>query len=203
MPVERFRTFEEAKEALWMLQPDDTYFRQLSVLWRFANRLSPVKFPRGVFKFKTIEEANEHRLAWELEQGKKFIARIHKSWDFSWHFERLERTKRSTNLNAWTVSSCKILSNKNRRNAHNLHLQIINPLEYPGWDELLLGTDGYSLFHSSSWARVLHESYRYKPLYFTCIENGKLSALIPMMEVISFLTGRRGVSLPFTDCCQP
>lgn len=79
MPVERFRTFEEAKEALWILQPDETYFRQLSVLWRFANRLSPVKFPRGVFKFKTIEEANEHRRAWELEQGKKFIARIHKS----------------------------------------------------------------------------------------------------------------------------
>ena len=84
-----------------------------------------------------------------------------------------------------------------------MQLQIINPLEYPNWDELVLTNDDYSFFHSSSWARVLCESYKYKPLYFTSIENGKLSDLIPVMEVRSPLTGRRGVSLPFTDYCQP
>jgi hypothetical protein len=84
-----------------------------------------------------------------------------------------------------------------------MQLQIINPLEYPNWDELLLTNGDYSFFHSSSWARVLCESYKYKPLYFTSIDNGKLSDLIPVMEVRSPLTGRRGVSLPFTDYCQP
>ena len=81
-------------------------------------------------------------------------------------------------------------------------VEILNPLEYPGWDDLLLTHEDYSFFHSSAWARVLHESYNYKPLYFTGVENGNLTALIPVMEVKSILTGRRGVSLPFTDFCQ-
>jgi hypothetical protein len=84
-----------------------------------------------------------------------------------------------------------------------VELNIINPLEYPGWDELVLTNENYSFFHSSSWARVLCESYKYKPIYFTSISNGELSALMPVMEVRSPLTGRRGVSLPFTDYCQP
>jgi hypothetical protein len=50
---------------------------------------------------------------------------------------------------------------------------------------------------------VLSETYQYTPLYFTLVDNGKLLALIPVMEVNSYLTGRRGVSLPFTDYCEP
>ena len=82
-------------------------------------------------------------------------------------------------------------------------IQIINPLNCPNWDELLVHSQNYSFFHSSAWARVLCESYDYKPLYFVSLENGRFSALIPLMEVNSFLTGKRGVSLPFTDYCQP
>lgn len=84
-----------------------------------------------------------------------------------------------------------------------MDIQIVNPITYPGWDDLVLSTPGHSFFHSSSWARVLSESYGYTPLYFTVIENGNLRALVPVMEVNSFLTGRRGVSLPFTDYCEP
>ena len=53
------------------------------------------------------------------------------------------------------------------------------------------------------WARVLSESYDYTPLYFTAVDNGRIHALVPIMEVNSILTGRRGVSLPFTDFCRP
>jgi len=84
-----------------------------------------------------------------------------------------------------------------------MDLQIINPIEYEGWDDLLISCPGYSFFHSSAWARVLSESYGYTPIYFTVFQDGKLSALIPLMEVDSFLTGKRGVSLPFTDYCDP
>jgi hypothetical protein len=80
-------------------------------------------------------------------------------------------------------------------------LQIINPIEYPNWDELLLTNENSCFFHTSGWARVISESYNYKPLYFTEIENDKLTALIPIMEVKSPLTGKRGVALPFTDFC--
>jgi hypothetical protein len=84
-----------------------------------------------------------------------------------------------------------------------MNLQIINPLEYPGWDDLLLTNDKFSFFHTSSWARVLFESYGYKPVYFSFIDNGKLSTLVPVMEINSFITGKRGISLPFSDICPP
>jgi len=82
-------------------------------------------------------------------------------------------------------------------------IQIINPTEYKGWDDLILSHPDYSFFHSSVWAKVLSESYHYTPLYMTVLNKNKLSALVPMMEVNSFLTKKRGVSLPFTDYCEP
>ncbi len=82
-------------------------------------------------------------------------------------------------------------------------LEIINPLEFPNWDDLLLSHKDSNFFHSSSWARVLSESYKYKPLYFTAIENGKISVCIPIMEVKSLFTGKRGIALPFSDYCHP
>jgi hypothetical protein len=80
-----------------------------------------------------------------------------------------------------------------------MDIQIINPITYPGWDELLLSCPDYSFFHSAAWAKVLQETYRYSPTYFTVFKNGHLQALVPVMQVNSFLTGKRGVSLPFTD----
>lgn len=84
-----------------------------------------------------------------------------------------------------------------------LNLQIINPICYPGWDELLLSNPDYSFFHSSSWARALSESYKYAPIYFTVIKENKLLALIPIMEIKSLIRGKKGVSLPFTDYVEP
>ncbi|MGB2930040.1 MAG: hypothetical protein WBB70_14140, partial [Desulfobacterales bacterium] len=80
-------------------------------------------------------------------------------------------------------------------------LQIINPIEHPNWDNLLLTNDNYSFFHTSGWAKVISETYNYQPLYFTEIDNGKLNSLIPIMAINSPLTGQRGVALPFTDYC--
>ena len=85
----------------------------------------------------------------------------------------------------------------------NLNPVIIDSRTYSSWDDLLLRTSGASFFHSSAWARVLAESYGYTPLYFAVIENGNLRALVALMEVNSILTGKRGVSLPFTDYCEP
>jgi Acetyltransferase (GNAT) domain len=82
-------------------------------------------------------------------------------------------------------------------------VQIIDPTTYPKWDNLLFTNPDTTFFHTAAWAQVLSESYRYKPLYFTIIGEGRLSGLIPVMEIDSFLTGKRGVSLPFTDICNP
>jgi CelD/BcsL family acetyltransferase involved in cellulose biosynthesis len=84
-----------------------------------------------------------------------------------------------------------------------MQLEIINPLHYPAWDDLIRDTRGSTIFHTSFWARVLHDSYNYQPRYLGQIQDGKITTLLPVMEINSFLTGRRGVSLPFTDYCDP
>jgi hypothetical protein len=35
-----------------------------------------------------------------------------------------------------------------------MNLEIIDPIKYPGWDELLLASDDHSFFHTSAWARI-------------------------------------------------
>jgi len=82
-------------------------------------------------------------------------------------------------------------------------IQIINPAAEEGWDALLGTSAQVAFYHSSNWAKVLAESYGYAPMYFTIVMNGVLKALIPVMEVNSWITGRRAVSLPFTDYCEP
>ena len=84
-----------------------------------------------------------------------------------------------------------------------MNLQIVNPLNYAEWDDLLLKTPGHSFFHTTAWARSLSESYPYKMTYFTLMESDRFLALVPVMDIRSVLTGRRGVSLPFTDYCEP
>ena len=84
-----------------------------------------------------------------------------------------------------------------------LKLDIINPLNHSGWDDSLTSLPGYNFFYSSAWAKVLAESYQYKPTYFTLTDSHNLLAIIPVMEINNIFLGRRGVSLPFTDYCEP
>ena len=82
-------------------------------------------------------------------------------------------------------------------------LVAIDPLQYPDWDSLLARHPQNCFFHGTAWARVLYETYGHRPFYFCRFSNGQLEEMLPVMEVSSPLTGRRGVSLPFTDFCSP
>ena len=79
----------------------------------------------------------------------------------------------------------------------------VDPLEDPHWDEDLASCPGASFFHTTAWARVLKSTYGFSPAYFTLRESGGLLSILPFLEIKSWLTGRRGVSLPFTDECAP
>lgn len=83
-----------------------------------------------------------------------------------------------------------------------MNLNIVNPFLIQKWDDFVLCHPEGTIYHSSAWARVLHESYGYEPVYFVSLRDGAIETLIPVMAVRSFLTGRRGVSLPFTDYCR-
>jgi hypothetical protein len=82
-------------------------------------------------------------------------------------------------------------------------IKVLDPSGQKGWNEVLCRTPGSSFFHTTNWAEVLRESYNYEPIYFTIRNQAALKALLPVMEVNSPLTGKRGISLPFTDYCEP
>ncbi|MEO7725581.1 MAG: peptidoglycan bridge formation glycyltransferase FemA/FemB family protein, partial [Chthoniobacterales bacterium] len=82
-------------------------------------------------------------------------------------------------------------------------IRFIDPLVNPAWDKLVLSHPEATLFHSSAWGKVLAKTYGHEPFYFQVVRNGVTEALIPVMEVNSFFTGRRGVCLPFSDFCGP
>jgi hypothetical protein len=81
--------------------------------------------------------------------------------------------------------------------------QLVNPVDHPGWDALVMAHPQGSIFHGSAWAKTLQRSYEFRPVYFTAGEADGRSAVLPLMEVDSWLTGRRGIALPFTDDCEP
>jgi hypothetical protein len=87
--------------------------------------------------------------------------------------------------------------------AGDVDIRQMNPLENPEWDAWLGTNPSASFFHGRAWAAVLNDTYGFMPVYFTASRAGILSSLLPVMEVNSWLTGRRGVSLPFTDQCAP
>lgn len=81
--------------------------------------------------------------------------------------------------------------------------KIIDPLQYSEWNALLSASSNHSFFNTSEWATVICETYKYTPRYVTLIEDNKLLVMLPFMEINSMLTGKRGVSLPFSDSCEP
>jgi Acetyltransferase (GNAT) domain len=82
-------------------------------------------------------------------------------------------------------------------------MRICDPVRNPGWDHLIALHRDAGCFHTSAWAKVLHKTYNQHPFYLRFSRGRRLAALVPMMEVRSPFTGRRGVCLPFSDTCQP
>ncbi|NIR48090.1 GNAT family N-acetyltransferase [candidate division KSB1 bacterium] len=90
-----------------------------------------------------------------------------------------------------------------KRASFELQLEEMNPLAISNWNEHILSTPRPSIFHTQNWLRVLKESYGYRPYYLAYFEKGRLVVLMPIMEIRSWITGTRGVSLPFSDYCEP
>lgn len=72
MPVQRFRDLDEARRALAWDPQDPRLTDRIRKLWSFSRRLSsPPPFPRGVHKYRSIEEANAARTRWEGEHVRR------------------------------------------------------------------------------------------------------------------------------------
>jgi hypothetical protein len=71
MSIQKFKTFEEAERALWNFKPDKEYYRQIAAFYGLFTKLSKFSYPRGIFKFRTFEEAEEHKMNAIINAAKK------------------------------------------------------------------------------------------------------------------------------------
>ena len=79
-----------------------------------------------------------------------------------------------------------------------------SPIEDPRWSDFVSQTPEASLFHSVAWLKALARTYGYEPIAFTTSAPGqKIENGLVFCVVDSKLTGRRAVSVPFSDYCQP
>lgn len=74
MPVQRFRDPDEARRALWTESSDPALARRIRALWARASRLAPSMIPRGLRKFRSIEEAGRERQAWTEARIQALVA---------------------------------------------------------------------------------------------------------------------------------
>lgn len=80
----------------------------------------------------------------------------------------------------------------------------IDPLTDPRWDKVTLCHPNSSIFHSSGWLRALQVAYGYQPIAYTLSPpDSDITNAIVFCRVCSWATGRRLVSLPFADHCEP
>ena len=79
----------------------------------------------------------------------------------------------------------------------------VYPLADARWDELVSRHPRAGVFHSSSWLSALQRTYGYEPVALTTCPPGEpLENGLVFCKVKSWITGRRLVSLPFSDHCD-
>ena len=79
----------------------------------------------------------------------------------------------------------------------------LNPLIDSRWPRFLTSHPDASIFHTVEWLDALRQTYGYEPVVFTTSKSDELSNAMVFCQIRSRLTGRRLVSLPFSDHCQP
>jgi CelD/BcsL family acetyltransferase involved in cellulose biosynthesis len=80
----------------------------------------------------------------------------------------------------------------------------LDPLRDPRWAEFVSRHNSASVFHSQPWLEAVHQTYGYTPVVYTTTQpSSPLSNGIVLCKINSWLTGRRMVSLPFSDHCEP
>jgi hypothetical protein len=80
----------------------------------------------------------------------------------------------------------------------------IDPVCDPRWATLVENHPQSSVFHSTSWLKALQTVYGYEPVVVTtCPSGASLTNGLVFCRIKSWLTGRRFVSLPFSDHCEP
>ncbi|NUM69717.1 MAG: hypothetical protein HUU43_02630 [Ignavibacteriaceae bacterium] len=60
--IKKYKTFEEARRDLWVMEPDEAYYKRVIAFYELAATImKPRSIEKGFFRFKTFQDAQEHR----------------------------------------------------------------------------------------------------------------------------------------------
>lgn len=81
--------------------------------------------------------------------------------------------------------------------------EAINPLQDPRWEHFVASHPRASIFHDPRWLEALRRTYGFTPLVYTTANTSEpLRDGIVFCPIRSWITGKRLVSLPFSDHCD-
>jgi CelD/BcsL family acetyltransferase involved in cellulose biosynthesis len=81
-------------------------------------------------------------------------------------------------------------------------IRTLDPLIDPAWRDLVQRDPRATAFHTPQWMDALRRTYGFVPIVYAT-KGDELHGAIPFCLIASWLTGRRLVSLPFSDHCDP
>ena len=77
-------------------------------------------------------------------------------------------------------------------------------IDDPRWVDFVFASEGATPFHHPAWVALLGDCYRYSAFALALADGaGRILAGLPVVDVSNRLTGKRWVSLPYTDVCSP
>ena len=74
MPVRKFRSLEEMEDALWR-EPGPSLWQAIRRIWDFARRTTRLRFPPGVYRHRSVEDAKALRERWDEENFRAYHGR--------------------------------------------------------------------------------------------------------------------------------
>jgi hypothetical protein len=75
MPIRKFRSLQAMEDSLWREPGDPALWNSIRQVWEFAERTCPRRFPPGVHKHRSIEQAQALRDLWEERDFRDFWRR--------------------------------------------------------------------------------------------------------------------------------
>jgi hypothetical protein len=70
MPFRKLNSLQEMEDSLWREPGDPQLFQAIRTVWNFAARTCPTTFPPGLYRHRSIEEADRQRELWEEQNFK-------------------------------------------------------------------------------------------------------------------------------------
>lgn len=74
MPIRKYRDVSEIEDP-WCEPADPALHAAIRRVWAFAARTCPLRFPPGVYRHRSLEEADAQREQWETANFAAFQAR--------------------------------------------------------------------------------------------------------------------------------